>query len=185
MANPGANTTQVISVAEGDLRNTASISTVVEALADLTLEVKDPQGPVPVGQEALYEVHVRNRGTKSADGVEVLAFFSEGIEPTEVEGGPHQISPGQIALAPIATLGPGHEMIYKIKAKAAKSGNHIFRAEVQCPALDTKLAAEETTRFYGETADGGPAAEEPASEAAAPTPVDEQADSLTPTPEGK
>lgn len=182
MANPGANTTQVVSVAEGDLRNTASLNTVVEALADLTLEVKDPQGPVPVGQDAVYEIHVRNRGTKSADGVEVVAFFSEGIEPTEVEGGPHQISPGQIALAPIASLGPGHEMIYKIKAKASKSGNHVFRAEVQCAALDTKLAAEETTRFYGEAAETTSTSE---TDADNPAPVGEQSDSLEPTPDGQ
>jgi len=165
LANPGANATQVVSSADGDLRNTASCNTVVEALADLTLEVKDPQGPVPVGQDTWYEVQVRNRGTKAAEGIEIFAFFSPGIEPVAVEGGPHEISPGQIALAPIASLGPGQQAMFKIKARADQAGNHIFRAEVQCSTLDTKLAAEETTRFYG------------TSSAAAVTPADESAES--------
>ena len=39
----------------------------LEALADLKLVVNDPQGPVPVGKEATYEIHIINRGTKAAD----------------------------------------------------------------------------------------------------------------------
>jgi uncharacterized repeat protein (TIGR01451 family) len=150
LEHPGSNTTQIVASAEGDLRQIASANTDVEALADLALTVKDPTGPVPVGQEASYEVHVLNRGTKSATGIEVVAFFSPGIEPTAVEGGPHEVGPGQITMEPLASLAPGQEVVFTIKAKAHRAGNHIFRAEVSCPDLETKLAAEETTRFYGE-----------------------------------
>ena len=30
------------------------------------------------------------------------------------------------------------------------SGNHILRVDLQCKSLDTQLAEQETTRFYGE-----------------------------------
>jgi uncharacterized repeat protein (TIGR01451 family) len=172
LAHPGGNATQIVASAEGDLRQIASVTTTVEALADLTLSVKDPTGPVPVGQDASYEIHVCNRGSKSADGVEVVAFFSPGIEPTEVQGGPHEIGPGQISMAPVASIGPGQEVTFTIKARAHRAGNHVFRAEVSCSTLETKLAAEETTRFYGEdlpveaTADQPQRAEPPADEPA-------------------
>jgi uncharacterized repeat protein (TIGR01451 family) len=151
LSHPGVNNAQITGIADGDLRQAATIETEVEALADLTLTVKDPPGPMPVGEDVTYEVRVNNRGTKAADQVEVLAYFSPGIEPTHVEGGPYEIGPGQIALAPIASLAPGQEVVFKIRAKAHRSGTHIFRAEVECSALETKLAAEETTRFYGDS----------------------------------
>ena len=48
----------------------------------------------------------------------------------------------------LGDLAPGKEMVLKIKARAEAEGNHMFRAEVYCKALGTKLVSEETTRFY-------------------------------------
>ena len=64
---PGENRMQFITVADGDLSAAATSTTRVEALADLKLEVRDPQGPIAVGEDTVYEVHIRNRGTKAAD----------------------------------------------------------------------------------------------------------------------
>lgn len=148
LTNPGGNTAQVACHADGDIRNQGAATTEVEALADLTLKIIDPQGPVPVGQEITYEVHVTNRGTKAADNVEIMAFFSPGIEPVAVDQGNHEISAGQIAFAPVARIEAGQELVYRIRARADRAANHVFRAEVACPTLETKLSADETTRFY-------------------------------------
>lgn len=146
----GANRIQVSALAEGDLRDANFVSTEVEALADLDLDVHDPKGPMPVGEDVTYEVIVRNLGSKSADNVEVFAYFSKGIEPTQVLGHRHQIEQGKVTLEPIKKLGPGEEAIIKIIARAHLAGNHIFRAEVRCESLETTLSEQETTRFYGE-----------------------------------
>jgi uncharacterized repeat protein (TIGR01451 family) len=140
--------------AAGDLRANAAAATRVEALADLKLVVNDPPGAIPVGKEVTYEVRVINRGTKAASGVEISAFFSEGIEPTTTEGLPARIAPGQAVAGPLPTLEAGAEVVLKIKAKADQAGSHIFRAVVQCTTPETRLAAEETTKFFG----AGPAA---------------------------
>ena len=44
----------------------------------------------------------------------------------------------------------GAEIVLRIHAKATQPGTHVFRAEVVCDDLETKLAAEETTRFFVE-----------------------------------
>jgi uncharacterized repeat protein (TIGR01451 family) len=152
----GSATTQIVATADEELENSMSLTTEVEALADLSLEVKDPSGPVPVGQEAVYEIHIHNRGTKSAAGIGVVAFFSRGIEPMQIEGGKHHVGPGRITFAPLASIGAGQEIVLTIKAQAQQAGNHLFRAEVQCEELETKLSAEETTRFYGDGAAAKP-----------------------------
>jgi hypothetical protein len=125
-------------------------------VADLTLDLSDPAGPVPVGSEAAYQVRVENRGTKSAEGVEVVVYFSEGIEPVAVEGARAQTAPGQVLFDKIPSLAPGQDLTLQIKAKAEKAGNHICRVEVHCKPLGVRLVSEETTRFYGDTSASQP-----------------------------
>jgi uncharacterized repeat protein (TIGR01451 family) len=150
LTSPGANRIQVTGSAADDLSDSMAATTVVEALADLKLVVKDPQGPVAVGEEMTFEVRVINRGTKAAQGIDVVSFFSAGIEPISVEGTTeYEISAGQVIFKQIEQLGAGREIVFTIKAAADKSGNHIFRTEVLCKTLGTRLAAEETTRFFG------------------------------------
>ena len=150
LGNPGSNRIEVVAEAADDLAAFQSAVTVVEALADLKLTVEDPQGPVSLEDTAVYEVRLVNRGSKSAENIRVYAFFSEGIEPTEVLGGPSEIEPGQIVFEEIDRLGPGQEVLFKISAHAMEIGDHIFRAEVTCEEPETELAAQETTRFYGQ-----------------------------------
>jgi hypothetical protein len=151
MSQPGVNNIDVAArTAAGDLSDVASVPVMIEALADLKLEVTDPKGVTPVGETAMYEIHVRNRGLTAARGVNVVAMFSQGIEPSHVEGGQHAIRDGRVTFRPIESLPAGAEAVYRIHAQATAAGTHLFRAEVICDDLETKLSAEETTRFFVE-----------------------------------
>jgi uncharacterized repeat protein (TIGR01451 family) len=150
LQSAGDNVVQFNATADDDVSGAIASTTRVEAMADLKLEVRDPQGPVPVGEDAVYEVVIRNRGTKSAEGIELVVFFSEGLEATAVQGGGHEIGAGQVVFKPISLLQAGGESVFRVHAKADRSGTHVFRAEVVCQSLQSKLAAEQTTRFYGE-----------------------------------
>ncbi len=145
---PGVNRLDVVSTAEGDISATAGLTTQVEAMADLVLEVEDPAGPVAVGEETTYELHIRNRGSKTAPNVEVIAYFSEGIEPVSAKGNGHKIGPGQVVFQPIPSVSPGSNVVLQVEARAQLPGNHVFRAEVHCRPLGTRLVSEETTHFY-------------------------------------
>ena len=134
---------------DGGVEAASEMLTKVESLADLKLVVNDPQGPIQVGKETTYEICISNRGTKAATEVQVLAEFSEGIEPVNVEGGKADLIPGQVQFRPLAKIAPNETITLKVKASAQTSGTHLFRAEVKCGEPETKLVAEETTRFYG------------------------------------
>jgi uncharacterized repeat protein (TIGR01451 family) len=144
----GVSRVEVAASAEDDLITSAFALTQVESAANLALEVKDPGGPVPVGEDTVYEIRVRNRGTKDAEGVEVIGYFSRGIEPIGADGGANRIGPGQVVFTPIPTLAPGAETVLKIRARAETPGNHIFRAEMHCKALGSRLVSEEATLYY-------------------------------------
>jgi hypothetical protein len=148
LSSVGTARVEINAVAEDELSTTAGVSTQVDSAASLSLDVLDPPGPISIGEETIYEVRVRNRGTKDAENVEVLGYFSKGIEPTGAEGGPNRIGPGQVAFAPLASLAPGAETVFKIRAKAETAGNHVFRAEVHCKAMGTRLVSEKNTLYY-------------------------------------
>ena len=145
----------------------AEAITRAEAMADLRLEVKDPEGPVPVGADAIYELHVRNRGTKAAENVEVMAYFSNGVEPVSAEGQTHRISPGQVVFDRIPAIPPAGEMVLTVKAKAGVAGNHVFRAELHCRTIGTRLVREEVTHFYQD----GPSLQQATATPAKPAPT--------------
>ena len=149
VARAGTNVFEVVARSlESGLRAEKEIETKVIALADLKLEVRDPKGPVPVGETAIYEIRIRNRGTTDAQNVGVVGLFSEGIEPSAVEGAQFTVRDGRVSIHPINTLAAGQELVLRIRAVASREGTHVFRAEVNCQDLEIKLAAEETTKFY-------------------------------------
>ncbi|MEQ1828227.1 MAG: hypothetical protein ABL921_19865, partial [Pirellula sp.] len=125
----------------------AEFSTLVDSIADLHLSVSDPVAPAPIGQPVVYEIVIVNRGKKSAPNVEVVAQFSDGIEPIRVEGQTGNIVPGQVVFNAIPSIGPNEKKILKVFAEASIAGVHRFRAEVKCVGSDADLLEEESTRF--------------------------------------
>lgn len=148
---PGKNEMKITAATSaGDLIDTHLAETNVVALADLKLAVSDPPGPVALGAEAIYEIRVTNRGQGSAKDVNVVALFSEGVEPVTVEGAMYSITDGRVSFRAIDDLAPGKDIVLRVRASARQTGTHVFRAEVLCRDLDIKLAAEETTLFYAD-----------------------------------
>lgn len=167
LAAAGSSRMKLNAVADDDLTARAETVVRVEAVADLTMNVKDPTGPAPVGEEVIYEVRVRNRGTKEARGVEVFVYFSRGIEPIAAEGAANRLGPGRVVFQPIASLAPGEEVVLKIRARAETPGNHVFRAETHCKPLGARLISEATNLYYGDA----PVAEKTARKPSAETPT--------------
>jgi len=141
---------EVITTMAGELASTASCPTKVEALADLQLQVNDPQGPKTVGEEVVFEIRVVNRGTKAAQNVHVVGQFSDGVEPIRAEGSPAELVPGQVLFRDLPRVEAGQQVVLRIVAKAESAGNHRFRAVVKCEDPDTELTAEDMTRFFGD-----------------------------------
>jgi uncharacterized repeat protein (TIGR01451 family) len=97
LKTPGANQLKIsAATASGNLTDTKTASTNVVALADLKLDVSDPNGPVAVGSPAVYEIHIKNRGANAAKEVNVVGLFSDGIEPEQAEGAMYTVADGRV-----------------------------------------------------------------------------------------
>lgn len=141
--NPFAFTAECSSSGESK----ADFSTIVDSIADLHLSVVDPIAPAPVGQPVVYEIVITNRGKKAASDIEVIAQFSEGIEPLRLEGHTGRVVPGQVIFNSIPSIQPNEKLVLRIVAEASKPGVHRFRAEVKSLGSDTDLLEEESTRY--------------------------------------
>ncbi|MCH2114846.1 MAG: hypothetical protein MK171_08055 [Pirellulales bacterium] len=149
LVRPGENEFELTARTDsGDLQDMKRFQTKVVAFADLKLSVSDPPGPSPVGESVTYDICVRNRGKSAAENVSVVGLFSEGIDPTTVEGAEFSTRDGRVTFRPIRTLQPDDEVRFQICATATRAGTHVFRAEAICREMEIKLAVEETTRFY-------------------------------------
>ncbi len=151
LTNPGENVVEVRAKAAGNMVAAKSFVTQVRTLADLKLTVNDPPGPIGLNQDTVYDLTIVNRGTRAARDVQIIAQFSEGVEPVDSSGTNSKLVPGQVLFEPIPRIDPGEEVRLRITAKASLAGNHRFRAEVRCAEPETYLVEEETTYFFGET----------------------------------
>ncbi len=128
-----------------------SIGTKVEAVADLVLTVNDPMAPAPVGSEVMYEIILKNRGSKAATDVQAVAQFSQMIEPIRAEGHGAKLVPGQVIFDPISRLDAGQEVKLRVYAQASDGGVHRFRTEVTSGEI--VLVAEEATKYISQSGD--------------------------------
>ena len=137
------------SVESGVLVADDTFATRVESIADLKMVVHDPRGPRPVGEEVSYIIEITNRGTKSALNVNVAGHFSKGLEVVRFEGHQAESGNGTVNFSPIPRIDPGKTVKLTIHAKAEKPGNLSFKSTVVCADPDTKLSAEDSTRYFG------------------------------------
>jgi uncharacterized repeat protein (TIGR01451 family) len=128
-----------------------AITTRVESISDLVLTINDPVAPAPVGDEVVYEIVIRNRGSKEATDVRAIAQFSHGIEPRRIEGHSGELLTGQVLFDAIPRIGAGEEIRLKVIAEADRAGHHRFRSEIR--SGDTVLVAEEATHYMSPRSD--------------------------------
>jgi uncharacterized repeat protein (TIGR01451 family) len=133
---------------QGGVLATCIGSFTAEAVVELKLDVENPQGPIEVGKEAAYTVNVKNLGTKAAENVEVTMAFSEGMEPTAVEGASASYDKGFVIFNKIPTIPAGQSIQLKVNAKAETPANHQIRTDVVCSAASIHLVNEHAQYYY-------------------------------------
>ncbi|MDR1478423.1 MAG: DUF11 domain-containing protein [Planctomycetaceae bacterium] len=138
----------------------AQCTTVItaEAIADLRMTVEPPNGPIEVGQEAVFVINVTNRGTKLAGNVALFVFCSSGLKPISTLGDKNRIGNGVVEFDVIPAISAGQTVVMKVITKAEQGGNHRIRAELMSPYTAdvaagkveplTKLLSEQTLSFY-------------------------------------
>lgn len=134
-------------VANGGLKEVKSLSTSVEGMADLDMEVSEDLRVLDVGQVTAFRVKLRNLGSKEATGIQVSALMSKNLEVIETAGTDEKAGLGQdtntVVFPPIERLGPGSELELGIKARGRVPGLASCRVRVSHKDLGTGDALED------------------------------------------
>ncbi|MDB5385680.1 MAG: omcB 2 [Planctomycetaceae bacterium] len=138
-------------VGDSGAQATAEVATRVEGAASLVMEVKDGDDPVEVGTETMFEVRVRNDGSKSAHKVAISLELPPDVELVNVDGPTkHLFESGMLIFKPLAELAAGDSATFKVFIKATAAGTTKLRARLTSESIQKPLIVEEATQFYQE-----------------------------------
>lgn len=131
-----------------DTRAVAVAQTEIIALPDLLLYVVDNQGTIPVGEEVIYEISVKNQGEAPDQDVQITAQLPQGVQFVRAEGETQgQVEGGTITFNPVEQLGPDETASWQIRVRAQNPGAVRLRVELSSRQLDEPVREEEPTRL--------------------------------------
>jgi uncharacterized repeat protein (TIGR01451 family) len=135
------------SVDRNSSNDTATASTTVKGVTDLSITNVDSPDPLTVGKQITYTIKVRNNGTAPATGVTVtdpLPASVSYVSATTSVGNCFQSVPGTVTCT-IGNLGAGAGVDIKIKVTAQTAGTVTDTASVQSDQVDVTPANNSAT----------------------------------------
>lgn len=154
---------EVLAVALGDFRSRAivqaahgikaegEVSTRVEGMAALLLEVVGTENPIEVGAETTYEIRITNTGAKTETDTRLICtipdkmLFRGATGPTRF-----QEKGKEILFDPLPPLPPRGEASFRVTVKGVAPGDVRFKAQATSANVKDPLVEMEPTRVYAD-----------------------------------
>jgi uncharacterized repeat protein (TIGR01451 family) len=154
--NPGEHKNKAVVTAARGLRAEGEVSTRVEGLPALLMELADVDDPVEVGKETAYEIRVTNTGTKTETNLQVVCTIPEGMEFKAARGAagcPFKVDGREVTFEALPRLAPRVDAIYRVTVRCRQPGDMRFQAKMKADGLTLPVHREESTRVYGDEAE--------------------------------
>jgi uncharacterized repeat protein (TIGR01451 family) len=154
---PGDHKHQASAAGARGLHAEADLTTKVEGLSALMVEMVDTEDPIEVKSGTSYEVRITNTGSKMDTDVKLVATIPDQMEFESAMGpaGPaHCHAEGKtIVFDPIERLAPRADAIFRINVKALQAGTVRFKIQVTSASLVEPVIKMEATRIYSDAPD--------------------------------
>jgi uncharacterized repeat protein (TIGR01451 family) len=122
---------------------------LVEGIASIVFQPVDVTGPIEVGGETTYEVHVVNQGSKAANNVRLAVLLPPELKPVAAEGPTrHAIESNRILFEGLARLPPKADTNYRVRVKGISPGDLRTRFQLVTDEMKSPVTKEENTRVY-------------------------------------
>jgi uncharacterized repeat protein (TIGR01451 family) len=142
---PGPDTHRAGVISEHGKVTMAEHSTTVQGSAKLKLEVVAKQQQMAIGQEALFEVTIRNTGSRSADSVGLSCELPAGLELIDAAGPSEYIAEnGVMVFRSMPALEADSTAVFTIKARCVREGAHSLRVRAASESVREPLIGEES-----------------------------------------
>jgi len=160
---PGASkvvSLKLMTVQRGVVRNTATatavcadgsaaVTTRIEGIPALLLEVIDLADPIEIGSNETYEITVTNQGSADGKNIVVVCTLPPEQEYVSATGPTQATADGQvITFAPLVELDPKAKATYRVVTKALKPGDTRFAVTMTSDLLTSPVNETESTNLY-------------------------------------
>ena len=126
-----------------------TLTTRVQGNVSLVLEVVEADDPIEIRTETFYEIVVTNQGTGTATNVLVAAEVPDSVTITNAGGPTQGRAEGRIIrFAPIASLAPKAEAVYRVTFRGSRIGDVRIRVEATADQLNQPAVELESTKIY-------------------------------------
>ncbi|MDR2346953.1 MAG: DUF11 domain-containing protein [Planctomycetaceae bacterium] len=134
---------------KNNLHADAEHAVVIDGISAISFEIAGDSNLVEMGKDAIYEIKVANKGTKSAGNVRVNAQLSNGMSFVNADGPVrHQSKNGIVQFEPLGQLDAKGEKVYKIAARCDADGDHRITVQIISDDLEKPITKEESTRVF-------------------------------------
>jgi hypothetical protein len=117
---------------------------MVEGTAALDLKIVATEKAPQTGDEIVWEVRIRNTGSRAADSVGLSCELPSGIQIIDADGPSEYIADnGIMVFRSIAAIAPDEEVLFKITARCLREGNHRLRIRVASESVAEPVIGEE------------------------------------------
>jgi uncharacterized repeat protein (TIGR01451 family) len=149
--NAGEHKHKATAVGARGLRAESEMTTRVEGVSALLVELVDTEDPIEVNGETAYEVRITNTGSKTETDIKLVATIPDKMAFKGVEGAYRYREEGKtIVFEPIKELHPRGDVLLRIKVRTLEPGTVRFRITVSSANLTEPVTKEEPTRIYAD-----------------------------------
>jgi uncharacterized repeat protein (TIGR01451 family) len=153
--NTGDHRHLVTATAARGIKTEAQISTRVEGLSALLMELVDLDDPVEVGADTGYEIRITNTGSKTETNLQLVCTIPDKMEfrgATGAAGTHARLQGKELIFEPLLRLAPRADAIYRVQVRGIAAGDLRFRARITADGLTDPVLKEESTKVYGDEA---------------------------------
>jgi uncharacterized repeat protein (TIGR01451 family) len=151
--NPGHHTQKATAVGTRNLHAEGDVTTSVEGLSALGVELTCTENPVEVNGETAYEIHINNTGSKTETGIKLIAEVPPQLQFKSATGpATYHADGNKVVFEPLPNLAPRAEAVFRISAKAIEPGTVRFQIQVTSTNLVEPVIQMEATRIYSDAA---------------------------------
>jgi uncharacterized repeat protein (TIGR01451 family) len=149
--NPGEHKHKAVAFGARGLRSEAELSTRVQGLAAMLVELVDTEDPIEVGAETTYEVRITNTGSSAEGDIRLVGVIPDKMELKSIQGPVRYHTEGKnIIFEPLEKLQPRADALFRIRCKGLEAGIVRFKIQVTSATLAEPLIKQESTVIYAD-----------------------------------
>ena len=126
-----------------------TLTTTFKGISAILIETVDKVDPVPVGENTVYEIFVKNQGSAPDLNINLTGTLPDGLEFVSATGDSEVTASGKnLAFGKIDELAPGGVVSWNVTVKATTADKVKFKLNLVSDANPEAVEEEEPTTLY-------------------------------------